>query len=329
MIREPVRHLLALNAGAALIAVAVTASVACNSTTGGTTDSRGKDVASVGDHGPRGDANADHSVKVDRSGKLDGNNAKLDQGGAKQDKAASPDGLGPCKGKTCAANELCIVKNGQATCVCTPGYIKSGQGCVLPAPGSPCDGQTCSGHGTCSVMIIVNAAQCECFPGYISWGLACIDLRVTGCLDAKGSYVTRGTARCDATDTFLEVCHDGNGDGLNEWIFGVKCVKTPCSTACLGLGCANGQACPVGTVCVPEAHQMPLNICVPTCDCSNCGNCSMADFAASGAMQAYCGSKTSPPTAACKMPCPLPGDGCIPYSPAMCWPMEGCLSKAP
>jgi len=323
---EPVGRLLARGAGAAIAAV-VMASLGCDSTTGARNDSRGKDVSSIVDRGPRGDASAEWSVKLDEAGGREGG-GKPDQAGSKPDKVASPDGLGPCKGKTCAANELCIVKSGQATCVCAPGYIKSGQSCVLPAPGSPCDGQTCGGHGNCSVNVILGGAQCNCFPGYIGWGLSCIDLRVTGCLDANGSYVGRGTARCDATDTFLEVCHDGNGDGLNEWIFGVKCNKTPCSTACLGVGCANGQACPVGTVCVPEAHQMPLNICVPTCDCSNCGNCSLADFAG-GVLQAYCGSKTSPPTAACKLPCPSPGDGCIPYSPAMCWPMQGCLSKAP
>jgi hypothetical protein len=298
------------------------ASLACESTLVGTADGQATDAGTL-DRSSQTDAdNGDHaSVKPDTD-------AKLDQGGSGVDQGKSPDAAGPCASKTCGTNETCIVANGQATCVCTPGYIKSGQGCVLPAPGSPCDGQTCGGHGNCTVMAFVGA-KCECFPGYISWGMTCIDLRKTGCLDAAGKYVQRGTSRCDPTDTFLEVCHDADGDGLNEWTFGANCNKTPCSTGCLGVGCANGQACPTGTVCVPEAHEQPLYVCVPTCDCSNCGNCSMADFAASGAMQANCGSQTGTPTVACKLPCPLPGDGCIPYQPAICWPMEGCLSGAP
>jgi hypothetical protein len=308
--------------------VVVLAGVSCNSGSGGKPDGAGKDVPAVFDQAPPVDALADHpGAATEKGGPRTDGHAGLEKGLPKPD--LGPDGLGPCKSKTCGANELCIVSaTGQATCVCTPGFISSAQGCVLPAPGSPCDGQTCGGHGNCSVGFYVGA-QCTCFPGYIVWGLTCIDQRKTGCLDAQGNYVSRGTSRCDATDTFLEVCHDGNGDGLNEWIYGAKCNETPCSQKCLSKGCADGQACPVGTVCVPEAHQMPLNVCVPTCDCSNCGNCSLADFAASGSMQAFCGSTSSPPAAACKLPCPSPGDGCIPYSPAICWPMEGCLSKAP
>ena len=96
--------------------------------------------------------------------------------------------------------------------------------------------------------------------------------------------------------------------------------KLSCIDACSGVSCNPGYAC------VPGAHDQTNPICVATCDCSNCGNCSMADFAASGAMQAYCGSSSYPPTVACNKPCPA-GQGCIPYTPAICWPMEGCISK--
>jgi hypothetical protein len=67
-------------------------------------------------------------------------------------------------------------------------------------------------------------------------------------------------------------------------------------------------------------------LCVETCDCSNCGTCSMQDFANSGTQVLYCGSgEQSPPTSACTDPCPS-GSGCIPYDPPICWGGQGCMS---
>jgi hypothetical protein len=96
----------------------------------------------------------------------------------------------------------------------------------------------------------------------------------------------------------------------------------PASDPCAGVVCPEGQAC------VSEAHGQPLGVCVDTCDCSNCGNCSYDN--ADGRwddMQEYCGNlKNSPATMACNRPCGG-GMGCIYYGAVnICWPLEGCFS---
>ena len=43
-------------------------------------------------------------------------------------------------------------------------------------------------------------------------------------------------------------------------------------------------------------------------------------------MQKQCGNDDGPATITCNKPCPYAGHGCIPYSPPICWGMEGCMS---
>jgi hypothetical protein len=82
--------------------------------------------------------------------------------------------------------------------------------------------------------------------------------------------------------------------------------------------------CAADQACVPEAHCQPLGACVQTCDCSNCPNCGpSADWST---WQEYCGASTQgPATMMCNKPCGN-GEGCLPYSPGICWPLEGCFS---
>jgi hypothetical protein len=96
----------------------------------------------------------------------------------------------------------------------------------------------------------------------------------------------------------------------------------PAGDPCAGVVCPDGQAC------VSEAHGQALGVCVDTCDCSNCGNCSYDN--ADGRwddMQEYCGNRgKSPATMACNRPCGG-GMGCIYYGAVnVCWPLEGCFS---
>ncbi|MBI5527314.1 MAG: hypothetical protein HY897_13345 [Deltaproteobacteria bacterium] len=230
--------------------------------------------------------------------------------------------------RNCGSNGHCVFRNGAESCKCDPGYHIQGAVCAADT-GTPCEGVTCSGRGTCKVQPFTGIAECECDAGYAPWGKVCSDERWIGCRDGDGRFSTRGTSRCDISDTFLETCRDSDGDGLSEWAFGADCVSKPCSSNCLNAGC-DVQPCPLGTSCVTEAHGQPLFSCVVTCDCSNCGNCDMEDFVQSGAMQAQCGSPDeSGPTMACRLPCPFAGHGCIPYSPPICWGLEGCMSAAP
>jgi EGF-like domain len=171
---------------------------------------------------------------------------------------------------------------------------------------SSCSGVTCSGHGTCSES--VGSATCQCDPGYHPAGLDCqadqtcagVDCGLCGTCD-----VLNGTA----------ICSCPTGYGLQAG----KCVLDP--DPCVTTSCGADEAC------VSEAHCQPLGACVPTCDCNNCGNCGPDN--ADGRwddMQEYCGNlMSSPATLTCTKPCPA-GQGCIPYSPAICWPLEGCFS---
>jgi hypothetical protein len=295
---------------------------------GGLVDA-GSDAGGGADGGPPADAGA---CVQDCAGKQCG-----DANGCGGKCAACPDPSEGCNTATwqceacsrnCGANGRCVFRNGAESCRCDPGYHIQGAACVSDA-GTPCEGVTCSGRGTCEVRPFIGNAECVCDSGYSSWGRSCADERWIGCRDQNGQFATRGTSRCDATDTFLETCRDADGDGLSEWAFGADCVSKPCSQNCLNRGC-DVQPCPLGTSCVTEAHGEPLFACVVTCDCSNCGNCDMEDFAQSGAMQAQCGNPDGPaPTTACRLPCPYAGHGCIPYSPPICWGLEGCMSAAP
>ncbi|HEY3356494.1 MAG TPA: hypothetical protein VGQ83_24800 [Polyangia bacterium] len=102
-------------------------------------------------------------------------------------------------------------------------------------------------------------------------------------------------------------------------VAGADCVldPDPCATT----------TCDADHACVPEAHCQPLGACVATCDCGNCGNCGPDNSDGRwDDWQEYCGNlMASPATLACTRPCPA-GEGCLPYSPAICWPMEGCFS---
>jgi hypothetical protein len=99
--------------------------------------------------------------------------------------------------------------------------------------------------------------------------------------------------------------------------FGCRPDPDPCESA----------SCSPTEVCVGEHHCTADAVCVPTCDCSNCGNCELDNSDGRwDDMVEHCGNPgSSPATATCALPCPR-GHGCIPYSPPICWPMQGCMS---
>jgi hypothetical protein len=215
-------------------------------------------------------------------------------------------------------------------CHCDPGFHAAldNRSCVDDVD-TPCAGISCGDHGNCQVNPFLGASSCVCDAGFTAYGFGCVDSRTLACDDGAGGSEPRGSSRCDPTDTYLEVCGDGDGDGLMEWIYGADCASGgSCASTCLGVGC-DVQPCPAGTVCVPEAHEQPLNVCVPSCDCGNCGNCGADNSDGRwNDEQEYCGAapNTSPATTKCTLPCPSAGDGCIPYDPPICWPIEGCFS---
>ena len=171
---------------------------------------------------------------------------------------------------------------------------------------NPCDGVTCSDLGHCTIDD--GGVRCVCVDGYHGDGPACVpDETCTGvdCGRCGHCEVVGGKASCTCPDGFV---FTGGGCELHP---------DPCSP----------NPCDAEHVCVPEAHCTPLGVCVPTCDCSNCGNCGPDNSDGRwDDWQEYCGNlNAQPATMACTKPCPN-GDGCIPYNPPMCWPMEGCFS---
>jgi hypothetical protein len=242
--------------------------------------------------------------------------------------ASAPD---PCASVDCNGHGRCLVSDGAAVCHCDPGFASRvvPTNCQ-PVAGTVCEGVSC-GSGTCVVRIILGAmAECSCDPGFVAYGMACVPERRLYCRDAMGARQPRGTTRCAADDSLIEVCRDADGDGFVEWAFGVTCnAGTTCSHGCREARCPD-QPCPLGTTCLASTHGIPVGVCVVSCGRTRCGNCSLSDFGASHAIQAYCGNRDgAPATTACESPCPNPGDGCIPYDPPLCYPIEGCFSGPP
>jgi hypothetical protein len=151
-------------------------------------------------------------------------------------------------------------------------------------------------------------AAIACDPGYHPVGTTCVpDETCTGkdCGLCGTCAVNAGVAECQCPTGYQPT------DG--------KCVlnPNPCDTT----------TCATGTACVPEAHCQPLGVCVQICDCSNCGNCGPDNSDGKwNDQQEYCGNpNASPATVKCNTPCQN-GEGCLPYSPPICWPIEGCFS---
>lgn len=197
----------------------------------------------------------------------------------------------------------------------------------------------CGDHGVCakSFSPVGTFYDCVCEAGYVSFSGKCIPEGTFYCRDRDGSLQEMGTLRCSLDDTLFEVCRDGNGDGLQEWVpsGNPACPAGNACSLCKNWGCKDGVACPEGTLCVRTIHEQEVNICLGgTCDCSNCGTCNAGDFQG---YQATCGGPSvGPATLACKQPCPG-GLGCIPFTvngggqnyPGICYPAEGCFSAAP
>ncbi len=167
---------------------------------------------------------------------------------------------------------------------------------------NPCSGVTCSGHGTCAPGDGGQAA-CTCEKGYQASGLNCVSNQLCAavqCGRCQECAIVNGVATCTCLAGFKPNGADSCTPDPN-----------PCDTA----NCVPGQE-----QCVTEVHCVPSGMCVPTCDCSNCANCGPGS-----AWGTQCQDADGGPLA-CNKPCPN-GDTCLPYSPGMCWPGEGCYSQ--
>lgn len=172
----------------------------------------------------------------------------------------------------------------------------------------PCAAVLCSGHGSC-VVGAGDQPECDCEQGYHAVGLECVVDETCSGVQCDGRCrlceVIEGLAEC--------VCPDGFAFDGND----CRPSPDPCDQV----------TCNAGWSCIPEHHCTIDPTCVPNCDCSNCGTCSMQDFVNAGTQVLYCGSgQSAPATMACTNPCPPGWGGCLPYSPGICWPAQGCMS---
>jgi len=79
--------------------------------------------------------------------------------------AAGCSGGGSCDGVTCSGSGRCVLRAGEAACLCDAGFTASGLACMAAAcAGSPCTHGTCQGDAA-------GTATCACEPGYA--GAAC------------------------------------------------------------------------------------------------------------------------------------------------------------
>jgi len=104
-----------------------------------------------------------------------------------ESKGFHADGVGGCttdvcKPDPCAAvpNRKCVAGSSGATCVCITGYHADGMGgCVVD---ETCTSTTCTGHGTCSVVL--GKTTCACDTGYT--GPSCAACATTHHSDGMG-----------------------------------------------------------------------------------------------------------------------------------------------
>ncbi len=119
----------------------------------------------------------------------------------------------PCEGVTCDHGVCSVMLSGSIACRCDTGYVNSDDmTCVLQSSGSgggsgtgtgtggnpgtgtgtggnpgtgtqpetnACSGQTCSWHGTCSV--VNGSAKCVCDQGYAPQNLSCVAIQTVSC----------------------------------------------------------------------------------------------------------------------------------------------------
>jgi hypothetical protein len=149
--------------------------------------------------------------------------------------------------------------------------------------------------------------------------------------DASAGSESDGSSSADAADP-MAACRgiscggegkgrcevDASGEARCNCDYGYVPRGLQCVGACEDVECEEGKAC------VPGHHGVTDPLCVPTCDCSNCGNCDAEHF--DGVIQRFCGnSEGSPANTVCNRPCPA-GQGCIPFRVPICWSLQGCFS---
>ncbi|XP_062977667.1 stabilin-1 [Elgaria multicarinata webbii] len=107
--------------------------------------------------------------------------------------------LSSCGGVLCGANSLCVMKYGQASCECMPGFKKLGADCQAQ---DPCSSFPCSAFADCKALGQIKY-ECICAEGYQGDGRICQP--INPCLNNNGgcpensttcSFLSPGKSSC-------------------------------------------------------------------------------------------------------------------------------------
>ncbi|KAL0115115.1 hypothetical protein PUN28_010595 [Cardiocondyla obscurior] len=81
--------------------------------------------------------------------------------------------LPSCEDTRCGNYEQCVMLGSTPTCICSPGFEETDQGCY-PSQHAPCNEEdNCSPYGLCSFDGNRKKHVCVCMPGYVGDGYTC------------------------------------------------------------------------------------------------------------------------------------------------------------
>ncbi len=170
-----------------------------------------------------------------------------------------------CRDIDCGGNGACAIRNGQATCLCNPGFLPSGTTCVV----DPCRPDPCV-FGACTA--VNNLPTCRCDDGY---GGALCDRCADGFMPRGGRCVPGDPCEgdpcvfglCAMLDGQIScACHQGytgpRCDRCDDGYFaeGLRCVT---QSVCDPNPCVHGECRPSGGLAACDCREGYSG---PTCE---------------------------------------------------------------